>query len=152
MGYAMARPELACLRVLKLPVSDLPAALDWYRQLFGFEVTLEFPDADGVVRGVAGTVPGLEPTWLALREDPAAATGLAGFNPVVWGVPDRPDLQDWANHLDALGIVHSPQIEASIGWLLVFNDPDGIEHHLYTLTTHGADHSDRPGYGRPLTP
>jgi hypothetical protein len=55
-----------------------------------------------------------------------------------------------------LGIAHSPQIEASIGWLVVFNGPDGIEHHLYTLTTHGADRcdrsdrSDRPGLGRPV--
>jgi hypothetical protein len=114
---------------------------------------LEFPDADVVIRGVAGTVPGLGWTWLALREDPAAAACLAGFSPVVWGVPDRPDLQDWVDHLDDLGIAHSPQIEASIGWLVVFNGPDGIEHHLYTLTTHGADRSDRsdrPGLGRPV--
>ena len=37
---------------------------------------------------------------------------------------------------------------ASIGWLLVFTDPDGLEIHVYTDESHGVDHGDRPGYGR----
>jgi hypothetical protein len=54
------------------------------------------------------------------------------------------------SHLDGLGIAHSPLIEASIGWLLVFNDPDGLEIHLYSWAAHGEDFSDRPGHGRPV--
>jgi hypothetical protein len=78
---------------------------------------LEFPDADGVIRGVAGTVPGLGWTWLALREDPAAAACLAGFNPVVWGVPDRPDLQDWVDP-STTSVSPTPRRSkpASAGW------------------------------------
>lgn len=41
-------------------------------------------------------------------------------------------------------------IEASIGWLLVLKDPDGLELHLYSWARHGIDHSARPGYGRPV--
>ena len=40
-------------------------------------------------------------------------------------------------------------IEASVGWLLVFDDPDGLQLHLYSWAAHGVDHSDKPGYGRP---
>ncbi|SFQ71151.1 hypothetical protein SAMN05421810_11426 [Amycolatopsis arida] len=43
---------------------------------------------------------------------------------------------------------HSAVIEASLGWLLVFADPDGPELHLYTWAEHGLDQSHRPGYGR----
>jgi hypothetical protein len=39
----------------------------------------------------------------------------------------------WAGYLDELSVPHSPIIEASIGWLLVFNDPDGLELHLHKL-------------------
>lgn len=41
-------------------------------------------------------------------------------------------IEAWVAHLDALGIDHSPIIEASLGWLLVFDDPDGLQLHLYT--------------------
>jgi hypothetical protein len=41
-----------------------------------------------------------------------------------------------------------------VGWLLVFNDPDGLEIHLYTWAKHGLDKTGTPGYGRavPRTP
>ena len=93
---------------------------------------------------------GLLDSGLALRENPDAAHGIAGFDPLNWHVTDLVALRGWASFLDTIDVVHSPIIEASLGWLLVFQDPDGIEHHLYTRTEHGIDHSGRPGYGRPI--
>jgi len=144
----MERPTIDGLRGVKLPVTDLPRSLAWYQQVFGVEPWIEFPDEGGVVRGVACSVPGLGETGIALRENPDAARGIAGFDPMNWHVPDRPDLEAWALFLDDLGIPHSPVIDASLGWLLVFHDPDGIEHHLYTRSTHGIDQDGRSGYGR----
>lgn len=146
----MERPAVDGLRGVKLPVTDLQRSLTWYRR--GFDVTpwYEFPDEDGVARGVLCNVPGLIDSGLALRENPAAAVGIAGFDPLNWHVTDLDALQDWTSFLDTIDVEHSPIIEASLGWLLVFHDPDGIEHHLYTRTEHGIDHSDRPGYGRPI--
>jgi len=144
----MQRPTIDGLRGVKLPVTDLSRSLAWYQQVFGVQPWIEFPDETGVVRGVACSVPGLGETGIALRENPDAAKGIAGFDPLNWHVADRPDLVAWAAFLDDLGIAHSPVIDASLGWLLVFHDPDGIEHHLYTRTTHGIDQQDRPGYGR----
>lgn len=134
---------------MKIPVTDLARSIDWYQRVFGFRISYEFPDADDVVRGVAGVMPGLGDELLALRENPTAAEGCKGFDPVGFAVRDPADLKAWMAHLDALGVHHSPLIEASIGWLLVFNDPDGLEHHLYTWARHGIDQSHRPGYGRP---
>ncbi|XIE80831.1 hypothetical protein AB6O49_28860 [Streptomyces sp. SBR177] len=34
---------------------------------------------------------------------------------------------------------------------MVFEDPDGLVLHLYSWAGHGRDHSDRPGYGRPVS-
>ncbi|MFF8598303.1 VOC family protein [Streptomyces sp. NPDC015232] len=144
-------PELAGIHHVKIPVTDLPRSLDWYRRVLGFRTVIEFPDEQGVVRGVGGTMPGLDGTLVALRENPEAARGCAGFDPVSFAIRDRADAEAWAAHLDALGVEHSPVIEASIGWLLVFEDPDGLVLHLYSWAGHGQDHTDRPGYGRPVS-
>jgi len=147
----MISPVLAGIHHVKIPVTDLHRAIDWYGRVFGFTVTMEFPGGDGVVRGVAGTVPGLGDTQLTLRVNPDAAKACVGFDPVSFAVDGHADLAAWAAHLDAVGVDHSPIIEASVGWLLVFDDPDKISLHLYSWAGHGIDHSERPGYGRPVT-
>ncbi|MDX3657335.1 VOC family protein [Streptomyces sp. ID05-26A] len=139
--------KLRGIRGVKIPVTDLRRSTAWYGEVFGFAPEWEFADADGVVRGVSGWVSG-GAAGLSLRENPETARAIAGFDPVNWAVETREDLADWITHLDELGIAHSPEIEASIGWLLVFNDPDGLEIHVYTDESHGVDHGDRPGYGR----
>ncbi|KAB2386134.1 VOC family protein [Actinomadura montaniterrae] len=148
----MTEPQLAGIHHVKIPVTDLTRSTAFYSRVLGFTVEMEFPDADGAVRGVAGRVPGLGPTLLALRVHPAAAEGCAGFDPVSFAVTGQADIEAWAAHLDGLGIDHSPVIEASIGWLLVFSDPDGLQLHLYSWAAHGLDHSARPGYARPTEP
>ncbi|MFG2779662.1 VOC family protein [Streptomyces prunicolor] len=144
-------PELAGIHHVKMPVTDLDRSRDWYGRVLGFKVTHEFPDADGVVRGVAGEVPGLGDSMLCLRVNPQAAQGCRGFDPVSFAVPDRADIEAWAARLDTLGVPHSPVIEASIGWLLVFSDPDGLDLHLYSWAAHGVEHEGVAGYGRPVS-
>jgi len=147
----MITHELAGVHHVKIPVTDLARSLGWYRQVFGLRPTMEFRDPDGVVRGFVGDVPGLGSTTVGFRVNPAAAEGCRGFDPVSFAVHTREDLQVWASHLDRLGVSHSPVIEASIGWLLVFEDPDGLALHLYTWAEHGVEQSHRPGYGRAIT-
>lgn len=144
----MTVPQLAGIHHVKIPVTDLSRSLEWYGRVFGFQTTHEFPEADGVVLGAAGVMPGLGDTMVGFRVNTEAARGCEGFDPVGFAVTDRTDLVAWAAHLDALSVPHSPVIEASIGWLLVFNDPDGLELHLYTWAQHRIDRSNRPGYGR----
>ncbi|HEY3751103.1 MAG TPA: VOC family protein [Pseudonocardiaceae bacterium] len=147
----MTHPTLAGIHHVKIPVTDLDRSIAWYARVFGFQVTMRFPDGDGVVRGVAGSVPGLGDTELTLRINRQAAEGCRGFDPVSFAVDDRPDVEAWAAHLDRLDIPHSPVIEASVGWLLVFDDPDGLQLHLYSWATHGIDQSAKPGYGQQVT-
>jgi catechol-2,3-dioxygenase len=127
----MSAPKLVGLRNVKVPVTDLGVALDWYGRVFGFRATIEFADADGVVRGVHGELPGIGEV-LALREDPEAARGLGAFAVANFAVADRSALEDWVAHLDALGVGHGPVVDAPRLSLLVFANPDGQEVHLYT--------------------
>ena len=127
----MAVPKVVGLRNVKVPVTDLRVAVDWYGRVLGFRPTIEFPDADGVVRGVHGELPGVGDV-LALREDPDAARGLGAFAIANFAVSDRAALQVWVSHLDELGVAHGPIVDTPRLSLLVFTNPDGQEIHLYT--------------------
>jgi catechol 2,3-dioxygenase-like lactoylglutathione lyase family enzyme len=141
-------PQLAGVFGVKFPVRDLAAARGWYEAVFGLRPLFEFPDDDGVGRGVAYTVPGLGDTGVALRERPDIA-GLSGFDPVIFSVTDRAAVDAWAAHLDGLGVPHRV-VEATIGWMLLFHDPDGLEIHLYSRDRADLDNAGKPGYGRPV--
>jgi catechol 2,3-dioxygenase-like lactoylglutathione lyase family enzyme len=137
--------EILGLHHIKVPVTDLARSRAWYQRVFELEPMLEFPDADGVVAGVA-----YQPKngfCLSLREHPTLARAMAGFDPFAILVRGQPDVQHWADRLDTLGIQHSPIIQATTGWLLAFHDPDGLELLFYTQARHGLDGA---GRGRPV--
>jgi catechol 2,3-dioxygenase-like lactoylglutathione lyase family enzyme len=126
------------LHHIKIPVSDLRACREWYEQVFELEVLTEFrDDEDGIVRGVVYRSKG--DLVLSLRENPSAAKGLAGFDPFAIMLRSRDDIDFWADRLDVLGVDHSPIIEAAIGNILMFDDPDGLQLRFYTLDAGGAD-------------
>lgn len=99
----------------------------------------------------AGELPGLGPVIVSIRQNPQAALGCKDFDPVSFAVDDAADLRAWADHLHQLGVAHSPVIEPSISWLLVFSDPDGLQVHLYSWAVHGIDQPERSGYGHRIT-
>jgi catechol 2,3-dioxygenase-like lactoylglutathione lyase family enzyme len=145
----MREPTLVGVHHVKFPVSDLARSRAWYERVFGLRPVLEFADEeDGVVRGVAYECPGLPGAFIALRENLAAARGITGFDPVSFAIADRDAAQAWADRLDQLGVPHSPVIDATIGWLVVFHDPDGTEIHLYSMERHGIDPTGRHRTGR----
>lgn len=144
----MDAPRLCGVAAVKLPVGSLAVSRAWYDRVFGYAVELEFPDDDGIVRGVAGHLVGAPDTWLAMREAPAVAAALSGWNLVNWAVQDRGQVDAWIRRLDTLGVDHSPPIDATVGWMVVLHDPDGHELHLYARAPHGIDNSSLAGYGR----
>ena len=139
-------PRLAGIFGVKFPVRDLAASRAWYEAVFGLELAFEFPDDDGVVRGVAYTAPGLGDVGVALRERPDIA-GLSGFDPVIFAVDDREAVDAWAAHLAELDVPNQVA-EATIGWMVLFHDPDGLEIHLYSRDRGDLDNSGGPGFGR----
>ena len=143
----MANVEFTGIRHVKLAVSDLARSREWYERVLGFTVELEFADDDGVVRGVGGRLPGCD-ALVGLRQNPQAAAGNAGFDPVGFAIADRAAAEAWSAHFDALGVRHSEIRNATRGWGMDVYDPDGVTLRPYST---GDDHEDRtnqPGYGR----
>ena len=132
---------------IKLPVSDLARSREWYERVLAYTVDREFPDDDGVVRGVAGWLPGAG-VPLALRHNAQAAAGNAGFDPVSFAISDRAAAEDWAAHFDALGERHSEIRRGSRGWVVDVYDPDGLTIRLYSAGEAAEDLSNQPGYTR----
>ena len=132
----MSTGDILGLHHVKVPVTDLARSRQWYEQVFALEAEVEFPDDSGVVRGVAYRAKG--GFTLALRENPSVAKATAGYDPFAILLQGRVDIEAWAARLDDLGVTHSPVIEATIGWLVSFKDPDGLELRFYTADRHGG--------------
>jgi catechol 2,3-dioxygenase-like lactoylglutathione lyase family enzyme len=114
---------------LKIPVSDLARSRAWYEWVLDFDVQREFPDGDGVVRGVAGAIGGVA---VALRENPEVAKGVSGFDPICFAIPDKSAAIAWAARFEELGADFTGPGEGTIGWVVQVRDPDGIEIRLYS--------------------
>jgi catechol 2,3-dioxygenase-like lactoylglutathione lyase family enzyme len=146
-------PGITGIHHVKFPVSDLERSRRWYQEVLGLQVLVDFPDEDGTVRGLARLLPGTEPpVAVALREHPQAAAGVRGFDPVSFAIADRAAADAWAEHLDGLGVEHSPVTDGTLGWALDVPDPDGTVIRLYSTERHGIDQAGRPGFARPLPP
>ncbi len=141
----MATVTFTGIHHLKLPVSDLARSREWYERVLGYTVKLEFPDEDGVVRGVAGRLPGVG-VGVALRQNGQAAAGTAGFDPVSFAIADRTAAEAWVAHFDALGVRHSGIRGATRGWVVDVYDPDGLAIRLYSTGDDREDHTNQPGY------
>src|ERR1700736_3164813 len=131
----MAAPRLHRLHHIKLPVTGRDTSLNGSRRVFDAQHLTRFDPYDG-----AGTryavilqLPGVD-IPIELRWAPDAATATVGYDPVSF-VADNP--QAWSDHLDVLGIEHSPMITALAGQLLIFRDPDQTFLHLLTLPEGG---------------
>ena len=126
-----ALPALSLMSV-KVPVSDLASSRRWYADVFGLREVMEWPDGDGVIRGVGFA--GLGEQLLALREDAGAAAATRGFGFLNVLVPSEDDLPACAAHLDDLEVAHTAVISGATGRLVGFHDPDGHELSFYART------------------
>ena len=62
-----------------------------------------------------------------------------GLDHFSFDVADRPTLDAWVAHFDALGVPHSGVIEAHFGDTVVFRDPDDFQLELFTFNPRGED-------------
>jgi catechol 2,3-dioxygenase-like lactoylglutathione lyase family enzyme len=133
--------EILGLHHVKLAVSDLARSRTWYERVFELQPKVEFADDDGAVRGVSYQPKG--GFALALREIPALALAMTGFDPLAILVESRDGLEAWGRRLDELGVAHTPVTVAALGWMLSFDDPDGLLLKLYTREEHGLERRNR---------
>jgi catechol 2,3-dioxygenase-like lactoylglutathione lyase family enzyme len=119
---------------VKVPVSDVARSRQWYASVLGFEFDLEFTE-DGALRGAALYHP-VANMRLALRQDPARAAAMAGFDIIALAVGTRQDLTVVAERAAAAGCATGPTERGSQGWTCDLIDPDGLVVRLYTHQRH----------------
>ena len=137
MTEPRSTPRVSGILETSIYVDDLPRAIAFYRDLFGFELFFHDP------RMCALGVPGGQVLLLFQRgatSEPAPGPG-GGFIPAHHGkgqlhlcfaIPFR-ELQAWEDHLLARGIqVESRLVWAGGGTSLYFRDPEG--HSLEVAT------------------
>ncbi|MGW3635888.1 VOC family protein [Streptomyces sp. NPDC005122] len=137
----MNTPTLNGIHHVKIAVSNLDTSLAWYERVLGATRQPEFDhhSPDGAVNAYILGIPSLPPVELRLA--PITAAGNQGFDPLIFSVPGRADLEQWIHHLDTEGVDHSPELRGLLGWTLVFLDPDGLALRMYTEEVHEFDES-----------
>jgi catechol 2,3-dioxygenase-like lactoylglutathione lyase family enzyme len=126
-----AEGEVSGLHHVKLPVTDVERSREWYHRAFDLTCELEFRE-EGRLRGAGLRHPGSE-LRLALREDPARAAALAGFDTVCLAVGTRADLDELLGRLDIRGIRHGQPVAGRGGDAVDVPDPDGHLVRVHTL-------------------
>ena len=130
----MTVPAISGIHHVTLTVTDSAAAAVWYRDVLGFEILRQF-EAEGLAKAMLSR-DGV--TIVLVGHGDKAAPGpfserRNGLDHLSLAVADRATLEEWAAHLDASGVAHSPLKEGSTGSLLAFRDPDNIAFEFYTL-------------------
>ena len=133
----MTAGDILGVHHVKLPVTDMVRSRAWYERVFALEPLQEWPDDDGIVRGVSYRAKG--GLALALREHPVVAKGITGFDPLAIMLRGRADIDFWVARLQELGIAYEGPFEIPIGWMMAFSDPDGLQLRFYTLDEQGRD-------------
>jgi catechol 2,3-dioxygenase-like lactoylglutathione lyase family enzyme len=121
---------LAGAHHVRIPVSALEPAVDWFASVLGYEKEFPFTDGDSIIgwalrHGNGGPA-------LTLIEDPARAAACGGFPLFAFGVPDEGAARAIAARLDERGIRHGGVQPALVAVKLPFVEgPDGILFGFY---------------------
>ena len=124
-----------------LKVAELERALQFYRDVLGFEVTQYYPGAAFLSAGGYHHHIGLN-TWES-RGGPPPAPGTTGLYHVAIRYPTRATLADALRRLAAAGVPLDGASDHGVSEALYLRDPDGNGVELYW---------DRPAGEWPRTP
>lgn len=128
-------------------VRDLAVSTAWYVEVFGMVVRRQYVDDDGRVGDACLREPvsGLDLCLLDHRANPGDEFSelRTGLDHLEFFVADRSDLDEWAGHLDALGVVHSgvKQPTYTRNAMITFRDPDNIQLEIFWQAPEGAESS-----------
>ncbi len=114
-----------------MTVSDLRVSVPWYKALLGSD-----PVLDEDTGPFHHTVFALGDMLFGLHQHTSpGAVGFdersVGLDHIAFGVPDRAELESWADRLDEMGVAHSDILDAHYGSGLSFRDPDNIALELF---------------------
>ncbi|MBL1075985.1 VOC family protein [Nocardia sp. 2] len=113
------------IRHVKLPVTDLPRSVTWYRDLLGLDLAAEFSEA-GALRGAQLMHPSGWGIALREREHCASKPDLTGFDAFAFELDSVDELHALAARAAELGYEHTEVVDrGAYGAFLDVVDPDG---------------------------
>ncbi len=129
-------PNISGAHHAALTVTDLERSVAWYEDLLGMQ-TLFGEDNDEVTFKLMAHPSGW---YLGLREYQGQEKDQfnefrCGLDHFAFAVPTRTDLDQWAEVLEAKGVVFSPITDTPIGSVLTFRDPDNIQLEFWLDAT-----------------
>ena len=130
----MARPEITGFGHIDLTVTDPERSVRWWEQVMGFRLVdhYERPGRKGWAMWHRTGVP----VGLMIHDERVSDEfneRAVGLDHLAFRVSDRAALEEWAQHLDQLGVSHSGIQEERGGPLIVFRDPDNIQLEVWAF-------------------
>src|SRR5687768_10858554 len=127
-------PEITGIAHVELSVRDLDTSVAWYTQLLGARDVWRGSNAKYGITACAIYEPKSKMVFAFTQHAEQETSGFSprrpGLDHVSFGVADHAALEEWVNHLDALGIPHSPIQDDHQPPSVTFSDPDGIALEL----------------------
>jgi glyoxylase I family protein len=124
-------PRLRSAVVIALSVDDLPAAMRFWVEVMGFEVTTDTPSLGFVVH---------RPSRIAIavtNHDGATRGGFderrCGLDHLAFAVEGVTELRSWQQRLQDNGVAHSPITDSGAGHHLNLRAPGDIPIELYVI-------------------
>jgi glyoxylase I family protein len=120
---------------ISISVTDLAASEKWFTEVLGLQVV------DRVEHeGWAGVLAADVTTGLVLEAQHHEGNQGERFDPLRTGLDHlglrlrtRAELDEWQEHLEALGVDHTPVVSMPYGEVLTFRHPDGIQFEMFVL-------------------
>jgi|SRR6266540_4927184 len=122
---------------VNLTVGDPVRSAAWYGQVLGMRQRYDFMSDDGRMRYICLVEPNSELVLClvghAANPGEAFSEFRTGLDHLELLVASRDDLQEWANHLDELGIPHSgvKELDYTANAMVTFRDPDNIQLEFF---------------------
>jgi catechol 2,3-dioxygenase-like lactoylglutathione lyase family enzyme len=128
-------PKMQGTSHLSLTVNDPRTSIQWYEKVFG-GVQVPMTDEPGhLVIGLLtpdGFFIGLQGHG-ATPEGDRFSEFRVGMDHVAFRCEDRANVEEWAAHLDEIGVAHSGIKDVPYGSVLTFRDPDNIQMEFYSV-------------------
>jgi glyoxylase I family protein len=132
MMLLMDLPEIEGFGHIDLTVTDGERSARWWHEVMGFtQVAVTERDAWKTwhMAHPSGVIVSVMTHRNGARE--RFDERVVGLDHLALRVSDRVALEEWANHFDRLGVVHSGLLEQRGGPLIVLRDPDNIQLELW---------------------
>jgi glyoxylase I family protein len=128
-------PSMQGTSHLALTVTDPRASIEWYEKVFGGARVPMTDEPGHLVIGLLtpdGFFIGLQGHGATEKGDRFSEFRV-GLDHVAFRCVDRAAVEEWANHLDGVGVEHSGLKDVPYGTVLTFRDPDNIQLEFYSV-------------------